>query len=53
MYDCDLIQSGDNVNTTHQYVQDALLEWETLIEVTRGCLVSNKSACYFVYYKWY
>ena len=50
--DCDLILPSNNVNTTHQYTQDSLLEWEALIEVTGGCLAPNKIAWYLVDYEW-
>ena len=44
--DCELIQSGDKFYITHQYMQDALSEWEALTEVSGGCLAPNKSAWY-------
>ena len=44
----DLIESGDNVHTNHQYMQDSLLGWVTLIEVTRIFLAPNKIAWYLV-----
>ena len=50
---CNLVQSGNNVDTTHQDKQDTLSEQEALIEVTGGFLVPNKSVCFFVEYKWH
>ena len=48
--DYDIIQSSDDVNTTHQDMLYALLELEEFIKVTRGYLVPNKSAWYLVDY---
>ena len=48
--DYDIIQSSDDVNTTHQDMLYALLELEEFIKFTRGYLVPNKSAWYLVDY---
>ena len=47
----DLIQSGENVDTTRQDMQYALSKLEELVEVTVGYLLFNKSAWYLVEYK--
>ena len=47
----DLIQSGDNDDTTNQGIQYSLLEWESLIEVTGIFLAPNKISWYLIGYK--
>ena len=46
---CNIILSGNNLDTNNQYIQYALSEWESLIEVTIISVAPNKSAWYLVY----
>ena len=41
--DCDMIQSDDNIESTHSQMQLAISEWVCLIIITGGCLAPEKN----------
>ena len=48
--DCDLFNSAPTMDMTFTKMKASLSDWESLIEVTGGCLVPNKSSWYLVDY---
>ena len=50
--DCDLVNSSLSLADTFDNMKASLQEWESLIAVTGGCLVPNKSSWYLVDYVW-
>ena len=49
---CDMIQSDDDIKSTHSKVQLTISEWEDLIIITGGWLELDKIMWYIFDYKW-
>ena len=50
--DCDLFNSAPMLDMTFTKMKESLRDWESLIEVTGGCVVLNKSSWYLGDYVW-
>ena len=52
VYDCNMVQSYDDIKSIHSQTQLAILEWKDLIIIKGSCLGQDKSAWYLIDYKW-